>query len=78
MSGGPAGLSLEQQADAILARSRGVAGTEAIEAMRAAIAAWLAARPARAAATDIVPDARHARRLLMEAMDRAYRDRGIG
>jgi hypothetical protein len=70
--------SLAERAEAILAAHRGVATKAAIAAMRMAIAEWLAARPASAPPTDVTPDARDARRLLMEAMDRAQRNRGIG
>ena len=69
---------LEQQADAILGAYRGVASTAAIAEMQAAIAGWIAARPGAAPPTDIRPDARTARRLLMEAMDRVHQGRGIG
>ena len=65
-------------ADRILAAHRGVIGAPAIEAMRQAIAAWLASRPATAPRTDVRPDGRHAKRLLMEADDRARAARGYG
>lgn len=68
--------SIEQQADAILNRHRGVAHARAVAEMRAAIAAWLAARPAHAPATDVTPTDRQARRLLLEAMDRVQQAQG--
>ena len=78
MNGATTGPDLAQQADAILARYRGVASTAAIAEMQTGIAAWLAARPATAPPTDLQPDAQNARRLLMEAMDRVHQGRGIG
>lgn len=62
--------TIEQQADAILQRHRGVAHRVAVGEMRQAIAAWLAARPAQAPPTDVLASDAHARRLLLEAMDR--------
>lgn len=70
--------SLTDEADAILAAHRGVVSAAAVEAMRQAIAAWIAGRPAMAPPTDLRPDARAARRLLFEAMDRIQSNRGIG
>lgn len=67
-----------EMADAILAAHRGVASADAIEAMRQAIAGWIAARPATRPPTDLRPEPGDARRLLMEAMDRAQAARGIG
>jgi predicted hotdog family 3-hydroxylacyl-ACP dehydratase len=69
---------LATEADRILAAHGGIATTAAIEMMRQAIAAWLAARGAARPPTDVTPDARHSRRLLMEAMDRMQAGRGIG
>lgn len=67
-------MSIEQQGDAILAAHDGVITGAAIAAMQAAITAWIDA----GARTDITSSARHARRLLHEAADRAQRARGIG
>lgn len=78
MTASPAPPSPAESADAILAAHRGVASAAAVEAMRQAIAAWIAARPATLPPTDLRPQERDARRLLMEAMDRAQAGRGIG
>jgi hypothetical protein len=66
--------TIEAIADAILATHGGVATTAAIAAMQRAIEDWLEA----GARTDLVAGERDARRLLMQALDRAQAARGIG
>jgi hypothetical protein len=71
-------IDLATEANRILAAHGGIATTPAIQAMQRSIAAWLAARRAGEPPTDVAPTAPHARRLLMEAMDRVQAGRGIG
>jgi hypothetical protein len=69
--------SLEQQADAILARHHDIPSARAVHEMVQAIEAWLERR-ASVASAGVEPTERDARRMLFEAMDRARFGRSTG